>query len=487
MSRICSHGLLSIFVATLAVLPEASDPGVSQAVGIPPSALSADDECSGIGSGSDKSECTLNALQLRSSVSSRVDSTSNLLASAGCHTITESDNGGDCWDAIQWAKHVGIVKHPEWYEGMDPNTSSLKDWQLKIYTSNHPNCPLPCGVREHRATWCRNAEGRGGSVGHLIRANMEPEPFDVLGFQECEDPGRVMEPAGLQKEFTVFQGKHAICMGYRTEAWSLVVKGESDVAEDMPTEFYGSRGTQWMRLLHKKSGRGLFFVNHHGPLSVNSGGICGGRSTANNLMNVMSQNAQVGDMLVLVGDFNANAASETVQTLWPHLLHVYNSKSFGGVDNIFSNVHHTAVVSTKDLGSGGSDHHAIAAVMQAGPMARKAQMPNEISRSVEALREAKGTDGCLIEPQVQYTFPPDAWTLKVGSVSDPRLCCYHCQRHSGCEAWVWTEWDSGTRGALCELKGAGLSGATSKDGYASGLPKTRALAHADLISKRAKS
>jgi len=81
----------------------------------------------------------------------------------------------------------------------------------------------------------------------------------------------------------------------------------------------------------------------------------------------MAKNAQVGDALVLVGDFNANAASRTLQSLWPHLTHVYNSKSFGGVDNIFSNIGHDAVSQTMDLGSGGSDHHAISAVIQVGP------------------------------------------------------------------------------------------------------------------------
>ena len=52
----------------------------------------------------------------------------------------------------------------------------------------------------------------------------------------------------------------------------------------------------------------------------------------------MAKNAQVGDVLMLVGDFNANAASRTLQSLWGHLDAVYNSKSFGGVDNILANV-----------------------------------------------------------------------------------------------------------------------------------------------------
>lgn len=77
----------------------------------------------------------------------------------------------------------------------------------------------------------------------------------------------------------------------------------------------------------------------------------------------MAKRGKEGDLLVLAGDFNANAASSTVQSLWPHLHHVYNSPSFGGVDNIFANVASDAVMETNDLGSGGSDHHAISAVL----------------------------------------------------------------------------------------------------------------------------
>lgn len=120
-------------------------------------------------------------------------------------------------------------------------------------------------------------------------------------------------------------------------------------------------------------------MNHHGPLSVNSGGLCGGEATAYNILQIMAKNAQVGDVLMLVGDFNANAASRTLQSLWGHLTPVYNSKSFGGVDNILANVGKSDVLIGEEIGSGGSDHQAISAVItvgddtSAGPSARKAK------------------------------------------------------------------------------------------------------------------
>ena len=198
---------------------------------------------------------------------------------------------------------------------------------------------------------------------------------------------------------------------------------------------------------------------------------------------------QVGDVLMLVGDFNANAASRTLQSLWGHLTAVYNSKSFGGVDNILANVGKSSVLLGEEIGSGGSDHQAISAIITVGddtssetPSERKAkslhdfhvpcqdaaqgsQCWNEVqwamtsgihqhpewypglsanspreqfqevvhqksgkcplpcgvlgaslgassalgaSFSVSVLNEAKGSDGCLIEPQTEYEARPNS-------------------------------------------------------------------------------
>merc|ERR1712187_824015 len=132
--------------------------------------------------------------------------------------------------------------------------------------------------------------------------------------------------------------------------WSLIERGDADVAEDQATEYYGLRGSQWMRLRHQATDAKLFFVNHHGPLHVNSGGECGGASTARNLLQLIADNAKKGDAVVLVGDFNANAASLTIQELWKHLVLLYSGDSFAGVDNIFSNLGASTIVETASLG-----------------------------------------------------------------------------------------------------------------------------------------
>ena len=47
--------------------------------------------------------------------------------------------------------------------------------------------------------------GRSGSAGHLIRSTSQP-PYDVMGFQECEDPEKVLGPAGLLQDLETGHG-----------------------------------------------------------------------------------------------------------------------------------------------------------------------------------------------------------------------------------------------------------------------------------------
>jgi len=543
-------------------------------------------------------------------------------AGEGCHDVTEED-GGSCWASMMWIKYTGLVQHPDWYPGLKPATATPGQLQLEAYNSTHPKCPRPCSLPAKKL-WCQNSVapqlwspsaagppvevkvlsynlfwwhlfkiegGRGDSAGHVIQDSMVTTPFDVMGFQECEDPERVLGPVGLLNYYTTFQGSHAICMAYFTQAWALLERGEVDVAEDMRTEFYGKRGVQWMRLQHRETGRTLLFMNHHGPLSVNSGGECGGRATANNLLGVMASKGQVGDLLVLVGDFNANAGSRTIQGLWPHLQQVFNGDSFGGVDNIFSNVPNSAVLAIKVLPGGGSDHDALSATVRSGPAPPDAPLPDleaelchtavegdacwtevqwamtqgihehpewyvgltdssssdqfqekvheetpskcpmpcagdagkasgghqapaepaagaepaapparraaprspasgeipteglvEPSQALENLKKAKGSDGCLIEPLLQYVVV-GGWTEKLPGIADPRVCCRRCQGHGGCTSWTWTDWATEARGAECQLHVHGhVVNKVVKDGFVSGLPKEQAVKEAARVA-----
>merc|ERR1712194_521427 len=56
--------------------------------------------------------------------------------------------------------------------------------------------------------------------------------------------------------------------------WTKLASGHEDVGEDSPNQYYGKRSVVWGRFEHMKTGKTVFFVNHHGPLKVSEGGGC---------------------------------------------------------------------------------------------------------------------------------------------------------------------------------------------------------------------
>ncbi|CAE8589874.1 unnamed protein product [Polarella glacialis] len=206
--------------------------------------------------------------------------------------------------------------------------------------------------------------GNGGSAGKLIASSQASQAFDVMGFQECDDVNRVLADAGLQNDYGSVNGGHAIAIAWRKSSWELLASGKGDVNEDQRSQYYGNRAAQWVRLRHTQNGQTLFFVNHHGPLPVNSGGQCGGEATAFNMLRMIGSNAFQGDLIILVGDFNSQANTQTTTALEGYMHRVYTGSSFGGVDHIFSNCDETAMYSAVNLGAGGSDHEALSAGFQ---------------------------------------------------------------------------------------------------------------------------
>mmetsp|Transcript_147956 Transcript_147956/g.368723 ORF Transcript_147956/g.368723 Transcript_147956/m.368723 type:complete len:389 (-) Transcript_147956:97-1263(-) len=233
-----------------------------------------------------------------------------------------------------------------------------------LWIADVAGAPVQVKVLTYNLEWWSLFEqlgGLGGSAGKLIAAAGKPQPFDIMGFQECQDPFRVLTDAGLLPRYTAVQGAAGLCFAYMTASWTALAQGEEFVGEDQPGQYFGKRSAQWVRLQHKTTGKVVFFVNHHGPLTVNSGGICGGKATAGNLLRLLARSAVHGDSIVLLGDFNADANSETVLELAKRLYKVYAGVSYGGVDNIFSNVKFSQ--EAQNLGGGGSDHSALAAVI----------------------------------------------------------------------------------------------------------------------------
>mmetsp|Transcript_22692 Transcript_22692/g.71376 ORF Transcript_22692/g.71376 Transcript_22692/m.71376 type:complete len:324 (-) Transcript_22692:51-1022(-) len=282
-----------------------------------------------------------------------------------------------------------------------------------------------------------------------------------MGFQECEDITAVLRGAGLFEQFGAFAGDGsatgAICMAYRRASWLLLSHGMSHVAEDN----LGKRAAQWMRLSHAATGKTVFFMNHHGPLPVNTGGRCGGPATAFNLLQLAALNAQPGDAIIIVGDFNANGDSLTVQHLQWRLHRVYAGAFGSGIDNVFSNVGPAAVKETRNLGCGGSDHDALSAVLRLGP----ASVP-----PLGLPPPLLGISG-LLEPGVEYETHGGWRALRPGHAMGG--CIRLCLEEAKCKSWSWVEHagDGEDGESQCWLKGTGSVKKVKRKNFFSGMPK----------------
>jgi len=208
----------------------------------------------------------------------------------------------------------------------------------------------------------------GGAPFKLIEKHGKPRQFDLMAFQECEDPDRVVREAGLASEYIIFGGlptkTTAICIAFWNKTWSLLEQGIAFVTEDSKQQYFGRRAAQWIRLRHRDLKQTVFFMNHHGPLPINSGGKCGGVTTAQRLLTLIQEHAQPGDGVILAGDFNANERSPTIGLLSNRLHRAFWGSALGGIDNIFTNMGDQALIDSQNLGNGGSDHDALSVVLE---------------------------------------------------------------------------------------------------------------------------
>lgn len=259
-------------------------------------------------------------------------------------------------DAFGWQPSSEVHGHWGWCRANKP----MPGWTLNGGAECNNGPAVNIKVLTYNLFWWNLFGIRGGmwqSAGKLIQRN---GPFDLMGFQECDDVNRIVADTGMGNEYGRFPGAHAVSNAWRQTEWELLAQGNDDVGEDHRAQWYGRRGLTWVRVRHHQTGAIVFFANHHGPLPVGypGGGFCGPEATAFNILRVISQNAHKGDALILVGDFNALKNSRTHQALSEYLTHQYQGVSFDGVDNVYSN--DCAVkVESQNLGNGGSDHDAL--------------------------------------------------------------------------------------------------------------------------------
>eukprot|EP00933_Yihiella_yeosuensis_P056347 TRINITY_DN5547_c1_g1_i1.p1 TRINITY_DN5547_c1_g1~~TRINITY_DN5547_c1_g1_i1.p1 ORF type:complete len:452 (-),score=74.04 TRINITY_DN5547_c1_g1_i1:77-1432(-) len=232
------------------------------------------------------------------------------------------------------------------------------DWSLKFQC---PSRGLKVKVLTYNLFWWNLFNQNGGrhrKAGKLIERS---GPYDVIGFQECDDVGRILRDARLDHTFTPIDGGNAIAMAYRTDTWEALNSGKGHVAEDSRQQYYGKRAVVWARLRHRSTGKVMFFLNHHGPLPVGTGGKCGGQATAYQILKLLAQKAQKDDLIIVTGDFNAGPGSDTIQALDEKMHRLYTGKTLGDVDHFFSNCAGESFKGGRNLGGGGSDHDALSA------------------------------------------------------------------------------------------------------------------------------
>lgn len=185
-------------------------------------------------------------------------------------------------------------------------------------------------------------------------------PWDFMAFQECDNLTRIVGDSQALNSHEMYDGANAVSNAWGKD-YKALETGFKLVSEDHQSQHFGRRGVVWTRAQHKETKKIVFFLNYHGALPVggsHDGGKCGGKATAYNILRVIGENAHAGDSVILVGDFNAQKNSVLLNTLAKHMTHQYQGKSFGGVDNVFTNKC-AELVSKKNLGNGGSDHDAL--------------------------------------------------------------------------------------------------------------------------------
>lgn len=233
----------------------------------------------------------------------------------------------------------------------------------KIWNYDVARSPSNVKVLTYNLWWFKIGHPWSHARSMVIQHSGSP-PYDFMGFQECENVEFILKTAGLLGQYYIYRGPHAMAQAVRNDRWAVLSQGAADVAEDSKLQYFGRRSAIWIRAQEKATGKTVFFMNHHGPTPVGSGGLCGGPATAYNLLKLIHDKAQRQDMVVFTGDFNADPFSSTMKILTQQLHQSFTFTPHGDVDQIFSNLGPSGVASAQVLPQGGSDHHPLQAVLK---------------------------------------------------------------------------------------------------------------------------
>jgi len=183
-------------------------------------------------------------------------------------------------------------------------------------------------VSDEQRNCPQNANGQGFAKIYEKVKNGGDGPFDLIGFQECDNVAQIIGGAGLTGRFDYYDAPGDAKMAWDNQKYVKIGgPGQVWVANDQ----YGNRNMNWVRLQVRATGQTIFFPNTHGPLN-GCGSDLGGR-----YINGINSNKAASDTVVLTGDFNCGSNTAAINTLSGILQNAATGDSYGGADHIFTN------------------------------------------------------------------------------------------------------------------------------------------------------
>jgi len=268
------------------------------------------------------------------------------------------------------------------------------------------------------------------------------KPFDLIGFQECEDVAGTVQSSGLAG-FDHWQGPNKPQSNPAPLAWNAAVfskvagPGHVVVGADQ----YGDRIVTWVRLQHIASEKTVLFANTHGPL-----GNCGA-DLGDKWVSAVNDVKSPGDLVILTGDFNCQSGSEAMNKIRSSLTGGID----GGIDFILTDGMET--ISGGNENGYPSDHPLIKARFQLGsatsgsPPSTSRHAPTACGMQEEGI-DYKGGD-----------------FKSVPNIVSAEKCAVACRHEPDCQSYSWA-----LNQQVCYLKNSAMPSRTSDSCCISGLP-----------------
>lgn len=208
--------------------------------------------------------------------------------------------------------------------------------------------------------WCVSDEYRncpqfssGKGFNMLYDKIKQNGPFDLIGFQECDNVAQIIGGIGLSSRFSYYAAPGDGPMAWDNQKYAKIGDpGQFWIAKDQ----YGDRFMNWVRLQVQGSSQTIFFANTHGPLNG-----CGS-DLGNRYIEGINGNKQPADTVVLTGDFNCGSSTAALTALAASFQNDATGDSFGGADHIFSSFG-VSVLSQGHVNGAPSDHSLLKAVL----------------------------------------------------------------------------------------------------------------------------